>query len=435
MNNSIKDRSNEIDLLLGDENLPRAISRLLDFVQDFSTNAQHINEALQLSTDQKKVVKELESQVISYEDAVQRNALLAQRISQLKHGITEVYGLATQVVARQAHNVQTSPTPSFAQKPFDDTSDVYQGLPPLMECYGLTKHYRKSGFTLSNIDLQLRLGEITGLVGENGNGKTTLFKVITGNLQHDTGVIAFPLLQRNQRTNGVNWIDIKSEIAYVEQELPSWHGTLKQNIQLELTQHGSKGAQNEQDTAYILERLGLTEHANKKWSELSGGYKLRFALAKALVWKPKLLVIDEPLANLDVRSQRIVLNDMKDLAKSAKYPISIIISSQHLHEIESIADNLVFLRQGRMVYSGDKKKIGENRQHNFFELSCSLEKPALDSLLAGLPVVEIEHNGLSFVITGTKDLDGQKVLQTLLQHNVEIEYFRNISNSAKRLFL
>jgi ABC-type multidrug transport system ATPase subunit len=290
---------------------------------------------------------------------------------------------------------------------------------------------------LSGIDLHLRLGEITGVVGENGNGKTTLFKVITGNLQHDAGVIAFPLLQRLQaaKKGEVDWIEVKSEIAYVEQELPSWHGTLKQNIHLELAQHGIKGAYNEQNTAYILERLGLTEHADKKWSELSGGYKLRFALAKALVWRPKLLVIDEPLANLDVRSQRIVLNDLKDLAKSAKYPISIIISSQHLHEIESIADNLMFLQQGRMVYSGDKNNIGDARLHNFFELSCVLEKRTLESLLTGLPISEIEHNGLSYVITGSKELDGQQILSTLIQNNVEVEYFRNISNSAKRLFL
>ncbi len=432
MNKIISERSIELDLLLQDENLPRAINRLLDFVQDFSTNPQFVTDALQISADQRQLARDIEAhKLVDYQEIDQKNQQIVQRIADLKQKIIEVYQLAIQMHAQntrehEAVNVTTTDTIPIEHS---------EQMPPIMECYGLTKMYRKSGFTLVNIDLQLRLGEITGVVGENGNGKTTLFKVITGNLQHDTGKIGFPLLQRAKHAHGVNWIEVKSEIAYVEQELPSWFGTLKQNIQLELTQHGITGTQNEQDAAYILERLGLTEHAQKKWSELSGGYKLRFALAKALVWKPKLLVIDEPLANLDVRSQRIVLNDLKDLAKSAKHPISIIISSQHLHEIESIADNLVFLQQGQMKFSGEKEAIGSDRQNNFFELSCKLDKQALEGLLTGLPVTEIEHNGLSYVITGTKALEGQKILQALLHQDVEIEYFRNISNSAKRLFL
>lgn len=435
MNKRITERNIEVDLLLDDENMPRAISRLLDFVQDFSTNAQHINKALDLSSVQKRIIKDVDNNVINYEEGRTRTKELIERMRQLKQEIMDVYALAIQMHAQNTRDVQTATAqPPEQQLPVGE-GGFYEDLPILMECFGLGKHYQKSGFSLSGIDLHLRLGEITGVVGENGNGKTTLFKVVTGNLQHDAGVIAFPLLQGKQHKNGVDWIEVKSEIAYVEQELPSWHGTLKQNIQLELAQHNIKGAQNQQSTAYILERLGLTEHADKKWSELSGGYKLRFALAKALVWKPKLLVIDEPLANLDVKSQRIVLNDLKDLAKSAKYPISIIISSQHLHEIESIADNLMFLEKGRMMYSGEKKNIGEDRKHNFFELSCVLEKRALEGLLTGLPITEIEHNGLSFVITGSKDLEGQQILNALIQNNVDIEYFRNISNSAKRLFL
>jgi ABC-type multidrug transport system ATPase subunit len=434
MNKRITDRGTEIDLLLDDENLPRAIIRLLDFVQDFSTNAAHVNTALEISAHHKQVIRDHENQTITYEQAHQRTQEVIQQIKKLKQDINDVYLLAVQVNAQNTRQAQVTTTEAGDT---GNEDEFHEEMPILMECFGLSKYYRKSGFSLSGIDLHLRLGEITGVVGENGNGKTTLFKVITGNLQHDAGVIAFPLLQRLQaaKKGEVDWIEVKSEIAYVEQELPSWHGTLKQNIHLELAQHGIKGAYNEQNTAYILERLGLTEHADKKWSELSGGYKLRFALAKALVWRPKLLVIDEPLANLDVRSQRIVLNDLKDLAKSAKYPISIIISSQHLHEIESIADNLMFLQQGRMVYSGDKNNIGDARLHNFFELSCVLEKRTLESLLTGLPISEIEHNGLSYVITGSKELDGQQILSTLIQNNVEVEYFRNISNSAKRLFL
>ena len=222
----------------------------------------------------------------------------------------------------------------------------------VFSCEKITRRFPKSNFKLGEVDLNLRLGEITGLVGENGNGKTTLFRIVVGELKHDTGSLSFPYLEAEQ--NGrIDWIKAKQHIAYVPQELPKWYGSLSNNIKYEAALRGIKGKENEEEVNFIIQRLGLEEHLGKTWGELSGGFKLRFALARALVWKPKLLVIDEPLANLDIKTQLIILKDLVDLSRSFRYPMSIIISSQHLHEIESVSDKILFLKDGQVIYYGD----------------------------------------------------------------------------------
>ena len=193
--------------------------------------------------------------------------------------------------------------------------------------------------------------------------------------------------------------------------------------------------ENEDAVNYIIHRLGLHQHENKSWSELSGGYKLRFTLAKALVWRPKILVIDEPLANLDINAQSIVLNDLRNLANSLRHPISILISSQHLHELESVTDNIIFLKQGEVVYNGRIKDFGKERDENSFEIECTLSLKELEIHLKGLDYNSIDHTGLRFVIHTPLAVSQQEFLQHLIVQGVEVNYFRNISQSTKKLFV
>src|SRR5204863_8033249 len=126
----------------------------------------------------------------------------------------------------------------------------------------------------------------------------------------------------------------------VPTDLPPWYGSLRSNLHYESAIHGIRGADNEREVDYIVERLGLTNELDRRWYELSGGYKLRFALARGLVWKPALLVLDEPLANLDFIAQQVVLKDLRHLTNSLRYPLSVFVSSQHVHEIEDVSDKL-----------------------------------------------------------------------------------------------
>ena len=76
-----------------------------------------------------------------------------------------------------------------------------------------------------------------------------------------------------------------------------------------------------------------------------------------MVWNPKVLILDEPLANLDLLAQELLLQDLRDLVNSHKNPVTVILSSQQLHEVETVADQIIFLKNGRAVYNGSVHEI------------------------------------------------------------------------------
>lgn len=301
-------------------------------------------------------------------------------------------------------------------------------------CKNLGYTYRRGGFSLTGIDLKLRLGEITGVVGENANGKTTLFRLMAGELKQTDGTLAYPALGAATEV-AIEWGAVKQQIAYVPQVLPKWYGSLHENLSYEAAIHGIRGAANRAEVSFIIERLGLAEHLSRSWSALSGGFRLRFALARALVWRPKLLILDEPLANLDFRAQLTVLRDLQDLATSVRDPIAVAMSSQHLYEVEAVADNILFLNAGKARYNGATADIGRDRDENVFELGTPLSTASLQVALRHLVGGStVHHDGMAHIITTDLPITRELLLEHLLREKVPVEYFRDVSGSIKRLF-
>ncbi len=305
----------------------------------------------------------------------------------------------------------------------------------IVKAKNLTKAYKSSNFQLELDDLELRLGEITAVVGENATGKTCLLRIIAGDLAHDTGDLQYPLFQTDGKKR-LNWVQIKPQIAYVPQALSAWRGSLLNNLRYEAAIHGVKGKDNYEATDYILERLGLSNHIHKTWRELSGGYKLRFSLAKALLWKAKLLVIDEPLAHLDIKARWVVLKDLQNLAQSLQHPIAILISSQDLHETEAIADNVLFVRGGRVENMGKIADWGKNQPYHVFEFACDVGQAKLEKILeeSHFPKHKLWYNAPYYLLSVDKTIGGEAVLQFFAQQGIELQYYRNISHSIKTKF-
>ena len=296
----------------------------------------------------------------------------------------------------------------------------------------ITKKYtgRINSFSLDNISVELKAGEITGVVGENGNGKTTLLRIIAGELSISEGLIQYP--QMNVELP--KWKPIKEKIAYIPQRVPRWFGVLKDNLHLKATAHGIIGKENENLVANLLEELGLSEFANHKWSEISTGYRLRFQLAKMLVGSPQLIILDEPIANLDINAQQKFLSDLQKIVNQKDRQISIILSSQQLHEIEDVSQNINFLKKGKLLYGGSVNDYGKERQENTFEISLDVTSSEIKNLLEGIPTKNIAELSGKFIIETETSVNSSQLLKHFLDQGKTIHYFRDIITSTKKLF-
>ncbi len=293
----------------------------------------------------------------------------------------------------------------------------------------LSKNYPT--FTLEPFDLTLELGKVYGVVGENAAGKTTLLRIIAHDLLKDAGDYAYSFSLKNLE----NWEISKDKIAYITQELESWKGKMYEYVLFSAVSHGLKPIEAIFSTEKTMNRLGLSDLGTRTWSEISGGYKLRFALAAAFVWHPKLVVMDEPLANLDVATQHLILEAMREFAQDKDYPKAIVISSQHLVEIENIADDLIYVEKGKVVFSGNKNTFGSDRISNVFELNCNADVATLYQIFSSQSNVKITQSGFDVLLTTPLEMSSSELLKTLLINNVEVNYFRNISQSSKKMFI
>jgi len=210
----------------------------------------------------------------------------------------------------------------------------------LVSTSSLVKNYGTSSFGLGPIEMELYQGEILGLVGENGNGKTTLLRCLCGELFATSGKINYHF-KANEK------YDLRTKLVYIPQRTDSWYGSMFENLQFTAANYGYKPEENELIVELIIARLGLRKFRKHSWKSLSSGYKMRFELARMLLRKPEILLIDEPLANLDIIAQQTVLEDFRAIAKSPFRPIGIVLSSQQLYEVEKTSDQVIFLKQGK----------------------------------------------------------------------------------------
>lgn len=290
----------------------------------------------------------------------------------------------------------------------------------------LIKQYKKSNFTLAVSKVNLKTSSITGVVGENGNGKTTLLNIIAGKLSAESETFTY-FNKTPQSTE--DWINIKDKIAFIPQRIPKWYGTLMQNLKLKASLENIPTNEIDTELNKVLAFLGLTKYAHLKWSEISTGYRLRFELARILIGKPQLLVLDEPIANLDINAQQQFLSDLKEIINAKDYPIAIVLSSQQLHEIETIADEMIFIKEGKAIFSGNKEALISNT--NIIELLVKNTTNLINFLTDS--TYKYSKKGVYYQIE-IGELSSNDFLSFLISENIEVSYYRNISNSTKKLF-
>jgi ABC-2 type transport system ATP-binding protein len=295
---------------------------------------------------------------------------------------------------------------------------------PLVTANKISKTYTGGNFSLKPISVDIKTGNVLGVVGENGNGKTTLLRCIAGQLALDGGVVDYHLL------NNPDNYAIKNHIAFIPQRIPRWYGLLKDNLHFSAAIAGVHGAKNNLMVDFMLERLNLTKYANLTWNQISSGYRTRFEIARILLQKPRLLILDEPLANLDINAQQTILTDLIFMAKAAHNPMGIILSSQQLHEVEKVADTVIFIKNGNCLYSSNDKAEKITSTAVEFETTASRE---LILKAFGEQKIDLQFNG-GFYTIESADLTAQQIISSMVQSNLPLSYFRDITYSTKRFF-
>lgn len=295
----------------------------------------------------------------------------------------------------------------------------------------LEKSYGSSSFGLGPIDLELRQGDILGLVGENGNGKTTLLRSLCGELHPTNGTIEYHF-------DFEDAYDLRTKLVYIPQRTETWYGSMYHNLQFTAASYGYKPEENELIVELIIARLGLRKFRNHSWKSLSSGYKMRFELARMLLRKPKILLIDEPLANLDILAQQTVLEDFKSIAKSPFRPLGIVLSSQQLYEVEKTSDQVVFLKNGvqKNLHSGatNENEI-EPVKNLIIEFESEYTQSQLGEIFNTLSMISLQFNGGTYIVSFSQEVTLHEVMQLIVNHKIPIQYFRNISNSTRRFFV
>ncbi|QHW35212.1 ABC transporter ATP-binding protein [Paenibacillus rhizovicinus] len=201
--------------------------------------------------------------------------------------------------------------------------------------------------SLDQIDLKLFEGRCTALLGPNGAGKTTLLRILTGLLAPTSGSVSFQSLAPGA--------DPRSLIGYLPQ-IPAFYDWMSGSEFLRFAGSlcGLSARESASQCKELLDRVGLGAAAGKRRiGGYSGGMKQRLGLAQALIHRPKLLILDEPVSALDPVGRREVMELLREL----KREMTILFSTHVLHDAEELCDDVIILQQGRVSVSGAVSEI------------------------------------------------------------------------------
>jgi ABC-type glutathione transport system ATPase component len=248
---------------------------------------------------------------------------------------------------------------------------------PLMEIQGLCKTYsqarwwwRQSQFgvrALQDVDLVLKTGTTLALVGESGSGKTTLAMCLVGLEQPDAGDVRFEGksvlgLGRRKRMAALQNIQlIFQDSAGALNPFMSAAEIIEEPLRIRGHEHKKERAER---SVEAMEQVGLSlRWKDRRPSELSGGQRQRLAIARGLVLKPRLLILDEAVSGLDLSIQGQIMNLLLDL--QAAQGLSYLYISHNLDVVSRISDEVAIIHEGRIVEHGRPSEVLASAQHTY----------------------------------------------------------------------
>lgn len=296
---------------------------------------------------------------------------------------------------------------------------------PALAIEGLTKTYGNGFQALKGISLEVREGDFFALLGPNGAGKSTTIGIICSLVEKSAGSV---------RVHGVdidvNFAAAKKFIGIVPQEFN--FNMFEKVFDTVVTQAGYYGLPRplakERAEKYLRE-LGLWEKRDVPGRALSGGMKRRLMIARALVHEPRLLILDEPTAGVDIEMRRGMWDFLKKLNAAGT---TIILTTHYLEEAEALCRNIAIINHGEIVENSSMKNLLRRLHREVFIVDSAGRLPE-DLAIEGFDVRRVDDNSLEVEVEKGQYLND--VFAALQAADVQVVSMRNRANRLEEMFV
>jgi glutamine transport system ATP-binding protein len=235
-------------------------------------------------------------------------------------------------------------------------------MPHIVQLKRMNKYFGKL-HVLKDIDLAVEAGEVVVIIGASGSGKSTLIRCVNGLEEYESGhleVVGHKLAPKGG--NQESLAEIRKEVGMVFQQFNLFpHLSVKKNIMLAPMKVKSADKTVANATAdRLLERVGISDQADKFPSQLSGGQQQRVAIARALAMEPRVMLFDEPTSALDPEMVGEVLDVMRELAKEG---MTMMVVTHEMSFAREVADRVIYIHEGQIVEEGKPEEVFDNPQN------------------------------------------------------------------------
>jgi ABC-2 type transport system ATP-binding protein len=311
-------------------------------------------------------------------------------------------------------------------------------VPASVSCRGLTKRFAGKGGVLAvdGLDLDVPAGSVFGLLGPNGAGKTTTLRLITGLARPTAGVVSIDGHPVSVGADG--GLIARRGIGVLDQD-PRYYGWMsgRELVELAGRLQGLGGAEARVRATETLGLVGLADAAGRRVAGYSGGMRQRLGIAQALVARPRLLILDEPVSSLDPEGRRDLLVLIAELRASA----TVLFSTHVLADIERICDRVGILDRGRLVTEGPLDDLLARFARPLYRLDPEPgQDDALEALAAtlrGTPWIDgvRSHDGQLVVSVTDERAASAGLLPLVVAAGVRLAVFERVRPSLEDVFL